>query len=475
MKHRSKARPCLVAALLVFGACMQGDGDPAPPASRSGTIQGSPDSETPAESEAPNVLVVVTDDMRVDGLQAMPFTVKWLVRGGRTFTSAFATTPLCCPSRASIFTGLYSHNHGVLKNKDSHDLDTARTIQARLQRETDYRTAIVGKYLNSWSVEEDPPHFDRWASYSGRYYGKPFNIDGVATPTTDYSTYHMADRAVQILEDFEGSDAAPWFLYVATVAPHTPFTIPPNHKAAKVPVLGRARIGLETPVAEKDVSDKPDFTPRSFALERPGELRRKQWRTLLSVDDLMRRLRVTLGRLEEARDTLVIFTSDQGLLQGEHGLFAKRLPYTESIQVPMLARWPGRIEPGADDRIVANVDVAPTIMEVAGISSPDEVDGVSLLSTVEPRTELFIEQLDNWRVGLPDWRSIRTPDYQYVQYYSRGGKVIAREYYDLRADPWQHDNLLGDEDPGNDPDTELLATRIEAYRECTGASCRHAP
>ena len=462
---------CWVCVAFSLSGCVQG-GSAEPSATPTDTSQASGGSD---EAAPPNVLVVVTDDMRVDGLQAMPRTVDWLMRGGRTYTSAFATTPLCCPSRASIFTGRYAHNHGVLRNRQSHDLESTTTIQAMLQRETDYRTAIVGKYLNSWSVEEDPPHFDRWASYSGRYYGKPFNVDGEATPTTDYSTYHMAERASEILEDFERSDAAPWFLYVATVAPHTPFTVAPNHKAADVPVLTREEIGLEEPIEEDDVSDKPDYAPRAFALERPAQLRRKQWRTLLSVDDLMQKLRTALGRLGEARDTLVIFTSDQGLLQGEHGLFAKRLPYTESIQVPMLVRWPGRVEPGTEDRIVANVDVAPTIMEVAGITPSTDVDGASLLSPVEPRAELFIEQLDNWRVGLPDWRSIRTADYQYVQYYSRTGKVIEREYYDLQADPWQHDNLLGDDDPENDPDVEMLAARIEAYRDCKGATCRRAP
>lgn len=408
--------------------------------------------------------------MRVDGLQAMPFTVDWLKKRGRWFPNAFATTPLCCPSRASIFTGLYAHNHGVLKNHDSHDLDTGRTIQAALGN-AGYRTGLVGKYLNSWSVEEDPPHFDRWASYSGRYYGKPFNVNGRAVDTTDYSTYHIAKRAEQILDVFEKKDDDPWFLYVATVAPHAPFTVAPQHKGATVPVLTRAEVGLEEPVDEKNTADKPDIPGREFSLEQPRKLKRKQWRTLLSVDDLMRHLKQALGDLDESRDTLVVFTSDQGLLQGEHNLYAKRLPYSESIAMPLLIRWPGSVQPGMDERIVANIDIAGTVEEVAGISVPDGTDGMSLLSDVD-REGLFIEQLENWRVGIPDWASIRTANYQYIEYYSRDrSRVIAREYYDLATDPWQLRNLYGDSDAGNDPDHEPLAALIEQLEGCRGEAC----
>lgn len=449
-----------VGLAVVLGACTSGNEPP----------MGTPSPEP--EPERPNVLVVVTDDMRVDGLQAMPSTVQWLMDGGRTYTNAFATTPLCCPSRASIFTGLYAHNHGVLKNRDSHDLDTETTIQAHLQ-DAGYKTAIAGKYLNSWSVEEDPPHFDRWASYSGRYYGKPFNVNGRQVPTDDYSTYHIGNRAIQLLRGFERDDDDPWFLYVAVVAPHTPFTIPRQYRGADVPIMGRRILNLVDPVIrERNVADKPEIKGREFALERPRQLQRKQWRMLLPVDDIMRKLRDRLRRLGEEKDTLVIFTSDQGLLQGEHGLFAKRLPYTESVQVPMLLRWPAHIDQSSDDRLVANVDIAPTIAELAGIDVG--MDGRSLLDA-DTRDELFLEQLDNWRVGLPDWRSIRTAEYQYVEYYDREGELMEREYYDLIEDPFQLTNLFGDADPDNDPDAEALAQRIAAYRDCALDGCFDAP
>ena len=399
----------------------------------------------------------------------MPHTRRFFARGGTTFSNAFATTPLCCPSRASIFTGRYAHNHGVLKNKDSRKLDSRTTLQFYFQEETDYATALVGKYLNSWPVTDDPPHFDRWASYSGRYYGRPFNVNGRTTSTDRYSTYEMADRAVSFLRNFERVDERPWFLYVATVAPHPPYTPAPQDRGVPVPDWNRSPA-----IRERDLSDKPGFAPRPFDLDRSGVLRRKQLRTLMAVDDLVQKVARTLRTLGESKDTLAFYMSDHGLLWGEHGYFAKRLPYTESIAAPLMVRWPGEIEAGAtDESLVANVDIAPTIMEAAGLI-PDRrypVDGRSLVGS-DDRAEIFLEQLDNWRVGLPDWRSLRTREFQYVEYYSRdGARIIAREYYDLVDDPWQLRNLLGDNDESNDPDVAELSRRVAEYAGCSGEDC----
>lgn len=446
----------LAAGALLLAACT-----PAPERTASPEPQ-------PSSAPRPNVLVIVTDDQRPETLEVMPATRRFFARGGTSFSNAFATTPLCCPSRASIFTGRYAHNHGVLKNQDSHDLRSRSTLQYYFREETDYATGLVGKYLNSWSVEEDPPHFDRWASYSGRYYGKPFNVNGKITETNAYSTYFIADKAVRFLERFDRVEERPWFLYVATVAPHAPFTISPNHRGTPVPAWER-----NPAITERALGDKPDIAPRPFDLDRPGELRRKQLRTLMAVDDLVAKVVRTLKRLGEAENTLAIFTSDQGLLWGEHGYFAKRLPYTQSIAAPLMVRWPGEISAGTtDDSLVANVDIAPTIMEVAGLI-PDRrypVDGRSLLGPHE-RSEIFLEQLENWRVGLPDWRSIRTADYQYVEYYTRAGDIMEREYYDLTGDPWQLRNLLGDRDAANDPDVDALSERLADYARCAGDPC----
>jgi N-acetylglucosamine-6-sulfatase len=318
-------------------------------------------------------------------------------------------------------------------------------------------------------VTEDPPHFDKWALYAGRYYGKPFNVNGKIVETTDYSTYHVARRAQQFLRDFEGRDDKPWFLYVATEAPHAPFTVAPQYKAAPVPEQDLSPARVE--VSEADLYDKPDLPRRPFSLEKPEVLRKRQLRTLMSVDDLVSKLAGTLDELAEERDTLVFFLSDQGLLQGEHGLFAKRLPYTEAIQIPLLMRWPEHDLPKASEELVANVDLAPTIRDVAGISAGEmPVDGLSLFSEVE-RTGLFIEQPENWRIGLPDWISMRTPNYQYTEYYSREGGFLFNEYYDIDSDPFQLNNLLGDRDESNDPNEDQLTHELARYKKCRGEDC----
>lgn len=452
-----------VALGAVMAACTSG----AEPSAEPTSLETAVVRESPAAR--PNVLLIVTDDQRSDTMDVMPKTRRWFGDAGTTFTNAFATTPLCCPSRASIFTGMYAHNHGVLRNKQSHDLRSRSTLQYYFRQETDYWTALVGKYLNSWSVEEDPPHFDRWASYSGRYYGKPFNLDGRITRTDDYSTYFMAKQAEGLLERFERVDERPWFLYIAPVAPHAPFSIPPNYRGARVPDWDR-----NPAIDERALADKPDIAPRPFDLDRPGKLRRKQLRTLMAADDLVDRVMRRLRRLGELGETLAIYTSDHGLMWGEHGIFAKRLPYMQSIRAPLLVRWDGYFDDRTtDERLVANIDLAPTIMEAAGLI-PDRrypVDGHSLLAD-GTRSELFLEQLDNWRVGIPDWRSILTTEFQYVEYYSRNGKkVIAREYYDLVKDPWQLRNLLGDRRPGNDPDVRELSRKLRSYAECSGEAC----
>ncbi|HEV3471787.1 MAG TPA: sulfatase-like hydrolase/transferase, partial [Actinomycetota bacterium] len=297
----------------------------------------------------------------------------------------------------------------------------------------------------------------------------PFNVNGKITETDAYSTYFMADKAVRFLERFDRVEERPWFLYIATVAPHAPFTIAPQYRGVPLPDWER-----NPAIAERALGDKPDIATRPFDLDRPGELRRKQLRTLKSVDDLVARIARALKRLGETGDTLAIFTSDQGLLWGEHGYFAKRLPYTQSIAAPLMIRWPGEVAASStDSSLVANVDIAPTIMEAAGLI-PDRrypVDGRSLLGPDE-RSEIFLEQLENWRVGLPDWRSLRTSEFQYVEYYSRDGeRIIEREYYDLVADPWQLRNLLGDRDLTNDPDIGDLSRRLAEYARCAGPSC----
>lgn len=423
----------------------------------------------PAEPEPPpNILLVITDDQRATAsMQALPTVRRLFGRGGRTYTNAFATTPLCCPSRASIVSGRYAHNHGVHTNDDGMDLDPDATVQRHLQ-DAGYRTAVVGKYLNRWDPQVDPAHFDRFAVWlRGIYRHSSWNVDGRIRRPDGYTTELMTGFAERFLRGFEKDDDAPWYLWLGPNAPHSPYAAEHRYKGAKT----RGWDGNPA-TRDRDVSDEPGFVRRSQnTAEHARKIRRKQLRTLYSVDDQVAQVFDLLRELGEEEDTLAIFMSDNGFLWGEHGIVGKRYAYTQSIQIPLLMRWDGHVEPGSvDDRLAANLDLAPTLLDAAGVTAPRAFDGSSLFGDAR-RERLLIEQWGDEETYVPTMASLRTDDYQYVEYYGGGGRVVARQYYDLASDPWQRRNLLGDADDGNDPDVGRLARRLREDRSCRGASC----
>jgi arylsulfatase A-like enzyme len=417
----------------------------------------------------PNVLIIVTDDQRARTMRVMPKTRHWFADGGRRYPHAFVTTPLCCPSRTSILTGLFAHNHGVHTNGIGmvpHDV----TLQRYLS-DGGYQTAIVGKLVNGWNVKRTPPYFDRWATTDGSpgYFGVTFNLNGTVKKIPGYGTTFMAQRSASLLRHFESDDSRPWFLYIAPYAPHHPST--PQRKYADVSV---PRWRPNAAVLEGDRSDKPRWVRRKSVSFGTVERRRaNQLRTLMSVDDLVGGVFKELGSLDERRNTLAIFLSDNGNMWGEHGVLTKRYPYSESIHVPLFLRWPGHIEAGSVDRRKAtNVDLAPTIAAATGVAPLAPMDGKSLLdSWTRPR--LFTEY---WRTfdhkAIPPWDSIRTAHVHYIQYYDAERKrVIYREFYRLDADPWELRNLLHDGDPSNNPQTGWLRDLIRQFRLCAGETC----
>jgi arylsulfatase A-like enzyme len=416
---------------------------------------------------SPNILVVVTDDQRPNTLGAMPATRRIFFGNGRAFRPTFVTTPICCPSRASIFTGLFAHNHGI-KTNGSAALPQNRTVQ-RYLHDAGYKTAMLGKYLNSWPLSSDPPYFDRWAlMHSDSYVNAEFNVNGEVRTLAGYSTNVIARKAVDWLRLFERHDAQPWFLYVAPKAPHLPATPEPAYAAASV-----SKWRPPPSVFESDRSDKPPwFRKKSVSLEWVRDFRARQLRTLMSVDDLVAKVFQQLGSLRERKRTLAIFLSDNGFLWGEHGLIKKFNPYTEAVAVPMALRWPGHLAPGTTDRRNAtNVDFAPTILAAAGVDPLTPTDGRSLLDTWTRRA-VFTEYWGHQARGDPSWKAVRTRRAQYIEYYSDDfSRIIFREYYRLRRDPWELRNLLHDGVPSNNPDTSQERAWITQYRDCSGSSC----
>ncbi len=423
----------------------------------------------------PNILLIVTDDQRPgETMVALKKTRRWLRRTGVTYSSAFVTTPLCCPSRGSLLTGRYAHNHGIQDNQQPYRLDQASTIQ-RYLHDAGYRTALVGKFLNGWEPTRNPPYFDRWSLFSPLefahgYRNNPFNINGAMKTVKTYSTDYLAKRARSILRWFEGDDARPWLMQLWPFAPHGPFVPAKRYADARVP-----RWQPSPAVMEADRADKPAYVQSKFrSLKTARNIRKSQLRMLLSVDDMIEAIRQELGRLGEREQTLVVFTSDNGYVWGEHGWIDKRLPYTNSIQVPLLIRWAGHL-PGraVDSRLVTNVDLAATIFDVAGVTPGHTLDGRSLLDPWD-RDRLFLEYWFNGESTIPTWRSIRTRTHQYIETYAEGsGAIDSREYYDLVNDPFQLTNLLGDGDPLNDPppdEVTRLSLQIDRDRRCRGTA-----
>jgi arylsulfatase A-like enzyme len=423
---------------------------------------------------APNVLVVVTDDQRTGTMLAMPKTLQWLGSGGVTFNQGYVTTPSCCPSRSSIFSGRYVHNHGVRQQRLGANLDHRSTMQRQLKA-GGYFTGMAGKFLNGWNLGTRPPYFDRYAVANGGYNNATWGIDGVVKKVATYTTTFIGDKAVAYLSAFEQTnDARPWFLYLATFAPHKPRVPEPKYADMTfAPWPGN-------PAVNENVSDKPGYVRwRPLVADSAiQQMRTEQLRTLKSVDDMVDRVLRTLQAQGELDNTLVIFLSDNGFMWGEHRIAdTKFVPYTESVRVPFFARWPGHLAAGTtDDRFVANIDIKPTVLAAAGIT-PDPaypVDGRSFLSA-GGRSRLLTEYFfdDANAPGIQTWAAIRTPTYQYIENYNQpalnGGTF--REYYNLTNDPWMLTNLYRDGNPSNDPPIAPLSSTLAADRQCSGTAC----
>jgi arylsulfatase A-like enzyme len=427
----------------------------------------------PTASGGPNILIFMTDDQRASDTVipgVMPDLRRWLGTAGREFTNFFGTTPLCCPDRSVILSGRYAHNTGVRSNTDTTNLDQSLTME-RVLDANGYETAYVGKFLNGWNINNRPPYFDRRSLVAGGYTNQPWNIDGVSSTTPGYTTDQIGDRAIAYLDQFESGDDQPWFMIVATPAPHNPWTPAPAYASANVGAWAG-----NPATAEVDRSDKPPWVQaRSYSLAQAEAVRVPQLRTLMSVDDMVDDVMTRTEQLGELSNTLVIYTSDNGYVWGEHRLGGdyltagqKRYPYTESVKVPFFLRWDGHIPAGTTDaRLTGTVDIVPTVLQAAGLQADYSLDGYSLLSTYSRARILLEYWLDPGDASIPTWVSIRSSDYQFVEYYDTFGAVAFREYYDLASDPWQLVNLLNDGVP-TDPDIAALVAAVRSDATCAG-------
>jgi arylsulfatase A-like enzyme len=416
-----------------------------------------PSSKTSARAQTlrPNIVFIVTDDMRYDQLWAMPVVNSEIADHGMTFDRAFIPNPWCCPSRASILTGTYSHTNKVYRNAPPYggyaSFNPTSTLATWLQA-GGYRTGLVGKYLNGY-VSGQPPGWDKWAAFSGgveneggAYYDYDFVEDGVLThygsDPADYSTDVLAAKAEAFVRGTPTNQ--PLFLYFTPFAPHGE-AVPADRHATAFPKLQFTR---PPSFNEADVSDKPAYI-RSKPLLTASQVsgidagRRNQLRTLLAVDEAVQRILTALSDTGRLGTTLILFASDNGLLRGEHRYSKKIVPYEESIHVPLVIRYdPMTTMPSVNHKMVLNIDWAPTVAALAGVTAPgaDGSSMVPLLAGVTNPTWRVDFPLEHMKGGasdiVPSYCGVRTAQYKYVAYNTK-----EEELYDLVSDPYEIQNL----------------------------------
>jgi N-acetylglucosamine-6-sulfatase len=454
-----------------------------------------------APVERPNIVVIMTDDQTLESMRVMGGVKRSLAAEGTTFDRAFVSNALCCPSRATLFSGQYSHNHGVIGNQPPDGgyerLDKSNWLPVWLQR-AGYRTVHIGKFLNRYGIRnpvEVPPGWSEWyasvdpSTYS--FFGYTLNENGLLnTYGLDfnpiyYSTDYYAERALSIIRRM-GDTRTPFFLSLAFLAPHSGGPSDPDDPAGLVtpsPAPRHAgrfageRLPGDPSYNEADLSDKPSFiqvlppitAARAAAID---ENYQQRLESLLAVDEAVVRLVDSLRAERELDNTLILFTSDNGFFHGEHRVaLGKVLVYEPSIRVPLIMRGPGVPEGERRRQLVTNADLAPTILEAAGAKPGKPQDGRSLFPLLEDRglewgRDLLIEGAPG--VNQPAFDALRTYRYVYVQH-----ATGERELYDLERDPHQLTSLHND--PAYASVQADLSLRLGLLAACAGRSCHAKP
>lgn len=429
-----------------------------------------------------NVIFILSDDHRFD---FMGFTgkVPWLetpnmdrmFREGAYCPNTFVTTSLCSPSRASILTGMYTHSHTVVDNQAP--VPEELVFFPQYLQEAGYETAYFGKWHMGHAEDDPRPGFDHWVSFRGQgdYYNPTININGERTQFTD-STYISDYLTKQTLDWLKNRESEkPFFIYLSHKAVHASFKpalrhvdeyadediiYPPSYNTSKLPVKGKR----EDPDAEPYGVDSyygPGRMPDWQKMQRESwhgvdymyhgrmdfeTFFKRYCETLLGVDESIGSV---LDYLEEAgidEETMVIYMGDNGFSFGEHGLIDKRQFYEESVKVPFLVRCPEILQGGQTiEKMIQNVDIAPTVLHLAGLKAPDYMVGRSIVPVlkaeeVEWRDKIFYEYY--WEYAYPQtptMHGVRTDRYKLIRYH---GVWDTNEFYDLQEDPYEMNNLI---------------------------------
>lgn len=408
-----------------------------------------------------NIIFILSDDHRYD---AMSFMGKYdflktpnmdmLAKKGAHFQNAFVSTSLCSPSRASILTGQYVHKHGVVDNQSP--VKETLTYFPQYMQKMGYETAFIGKWHMGENQGNDNPRkgFDKWISFKGQgeYFDPVLNIDGKRSVHKGYITDILTDLAIEWMNKKRDK---PFFLYLSHKAVHAMFE-PAEQDSGK---YDNVKIVYPDNMAntKENYKGKPRWVKEQ----------RNSWHGVdymyyneLKFDDFLKRYCETLISLDRSIGKIVKFTKDKGIenntvllymgdngfVFGEHGLIDKRHMYEESIRVPLLAYAPGMIKPGSKiPQLVQNIDIAPTILDIAKIEKPKNMDGHSFLPIMKGENipwdyDLYYEYY--WERAFPQTPTtfgVRTSKYKYIYYY---GVWDTEELYDIQSDPTEMNNLI---------------------------------
>lgn len=420
-------------------------------------------SDQAAQGKRPNVVFVLLDDVRYDDVVDHPFarlpSIERLAREGATFTKFFTSAPLCSPSRAVFLTGKYPFRNGIIDNGERAEQSHRLVTFPRLLNEAGYRTGFFGKWHMGHEDDTARPGFDRWVSFVGQgvYFDPVLNVDGRTVQAHGYMTDILTEQAISFIES--GPTEKPFMVLLAHKASHP--EVHPN----RIRTFPSAR-GDETLYEDAQLQRPPNWRapltgkpalmqpvlgsdPRSPSGGLPDDIVKARLRMLSAVDRGIGRLREALEKRGVLDNTVFVVTSDQGFFYGEFGLAQeRRLAYEASIRIPLIIRYPAVAKPGSRPGfLVSNVDIAPTMLELASAAVPKGLDGKSMVGaltdpTKPGRSSLLIEYYSDTefpRLRGLGYQAIRTTQHKYIRYRDLQG---SDELYDLSADPYELRNLL---------------------------------
>ena len=441
-------------------------------------------------AQKPNIVFILTDDHRYDAFSFMDHPVvetphlDELRAEGIHFANAFVPTSICSPSRATILTSTYAHEHGVIDHSEREiNFDRQTTFAAELQG-AGYHTALIGK----WHMHDDPgprPGFDHWISFSGQgiYNNPPLNINGRNIKAEGYMTDLLNDYALDYIRE-RAAAKKPFMLYLSHKAMHGPFTPPERHRDlykgrelpepenweidyADKPEWQRFPRGGRVVRTSRDIADLPEPRPWSQRNSYMKKVIPNYLRTANAVDEGVGAIMDELERLGQLDNTLIIYMGDNGFFLGEHRLLDKRYAYEESIRVPIIARYPKTFAPGSTSEAMAlNLDIGPTILDAANLAQPEQFKGRSLLQLADEapadwRDRYIYSYWQEYMPNIPTMLAIRGERYKWVTYPMLND---IPELYDLVKDPHEMDNLALDPEYANIAEQMQTALDAEAAR-----------